>query len=55
MAKRFLLSKRRSKITIENKKTGVKYKTEEEWKALKGIDPKKTFRRDVHVVDPAEA
>ena len=36
--------------TISNKKTGEKYKTEEEWKA-KGID-EKDIRRDVHVLMP---
>jgi hypothetical protein len=36
--------------TISNLKTGVKYKTEDEWKA-KGI-PEKDIRRDVHVLMP---
>ena len=36
--------------TISNKKTGEKYKTEEEWKA-KGID-EKDIQRDVHVLMP---
>jgi|TARA_R110002020_G_scaffold75514_1_gene192100 hypothetical protein len=36
--------------TISNKKTGEKYKNEEEWKA-KGIS-EKDIRRDVHVLMP---
>ena len=36
--------------TISNKKTGEKYKTEEEWKA-KGVE-EKDIRRDVHVLKP---
>ena len=36
--------------TISNKKTGEKYKTEEEWKA-KGID-EKDIQSDVHVLMP---
>ena len=37
--------------TITNLKTGVKYKNEEEWKAL-GIDPKE-IRRDVKITVPS--
>jgi hypothetical protein len=36
--------------TITNKKTGEKYKNEEEWKA-KGISPE-NIRRDVTVIMP---
>ena len=36
--------------TITNKKTGEKYKNEEEWKA-KGISPE-NIRRDVRVLMP---
>ena len=37
--------------TITHLKTGVKYKNEEEWKAL-GIDPKQ-IRRDVKITVPS--
>jgi len=37
--------------TITNLKTGVKYKDEEEWKAL-GIDPKE-IRQDVKITVPS--
>ena len=43
--------KAKAVTTITHLKTGVKYKDEEEWKAL-GIDPKE-IRRDVKITVPA--
>ena len=43
--------KGKSVVTITHLKTGVKYKNEEEWKAL-GIDPKE-IRRDVKITVPS--
>ena len=42
--------KAKAVTTITHLKTGVKYKNEEEWKAL-GIDPKE-IRRDVKITVP---
>jgi hypothetical protein len=38
-------------MTLSNLKTGVKYETEKEWKAL-GIDPKE-IRRDIKITVPS--
>ena len=43
--------KGKSVVTITHLKTGVKYKNEEEWKAL-GIDPKQ-IRRNVKITVPS--
>ena len=43
--------KAKAVTTITHLKTGVKYKNEEEWKAL-GIDPKQ-IRRDVKITVPS--
>ena len=42
--------KAKAVTTLSNLKTGVKYKDEEEWKAL-GIDPQ-AIRRDVKIIVP---
>ena len=42
--------KAKAVTTITHLKTGVKYKDEEEWKAL-GIDPQ-AIRRDVKIIVP---
>ena len=43
--------KAKAVTTLLNLKTGVKYKNEEEWKAL-GIDPKQ-IRRNVKITVPS--
>ena len=43
--------KAKAVTTLLNLKTGVKYKDEEEWKAL-GIDPQ-AIRRDVKITVPS--
>jgi hypothetical protein len=43
--------KAKAVTTLSNLKTGVKYKNEEEWKAL-GIDPKQ-IRRNVKITVPS--
>jgi|TARA_R100000789_G_C2947744_1_gene134060 hypothetical protein len=43
--------KAKAVTTLSNLKTGVKYKDEEEWKAL-GIDPKQ-IRRNVKITVPS--
>jgi len=43
--------KAKAVTTITHLKTGVKYKNEEEWKAL-GIDPKQ-IRQDVKITVPS--